>query len=342
MDIKRTLESFGYEVPYVAATGEAAIKKALEIMPDLILMDIVLKGDIDGVESASRIKDLNIPVIFLTAHSEESTIERAKLTEPYGYIIKPYDPKELKYAIELAIYKNQMERKLKEREEMFRLLTETLDDIIYVVDLRKQRIIYISPSVEKITGLKKESFHKNPGLWMEIMLPEDRQKFISYISEIGEADHKGKLEYRIQRPDGDIKWLSERFKVLSAEKGEILQIIGHATDITPQKESEKAFLESEQRFEQIVKTAGEWIWEVDADGLYTYSNPVLEDLLGYKVEEIVGKKHFYDLFPLKEREKLKNMVMDSFAQKKPFTGFINPCVHKDGKKLSWKPKDCQY
>lgn len=82
MDIKHTLESFGYEVPYVATSGEEAVEKALEIMPDLILMDIVLKGDIDGVEAASMIKDFNIPLIYLTAHSEENTIERAKLTEP--------------------------------------------------------------------------------------------------------------------------------------------------------------------------------------------------------------------------------------------------------------------
>ena len=70
MDIKQTLESFGYEVPYVASSGEEAINKALEIMPDLILMDIILKGETDGVEAASRIKSLEIPVIYLTAHSE--------------------------------------------------------------------------------------------------------------------------------------------------------------------------------------------------------------------------------------------------------------------------------
>jgi CheY-like chemotaxis protein len=111
MDIKRTLESLGYEVPYVAASGEEAIEKATEIVPDLILMDIVLKGEIDGIGAVSKIRDLNIPVIYLTAHSEDSTIERAKLTEPAGYIIKPYDGTELKYAVELAIYKNQMEKK---------------------------------------------------------------------------------------------------------------------------------------------------------------------------------------------------------------------------------------
>lgn len=91
LDIKHTLESFGYEVPYVASTGEEAVKKALEIMPDLILMDIILKGKTNGIDAALEIKKFNIPVIFLTAHPEESTIERAKLTEPYGYLTKPYN-----------------------------------------------------------------------------------------------------------------------------------------------------------------------------------------------------------------------------------------------------------
>jgi CheY-like chemotaxis protein len=87
MDIKRTLESFGYEVPYVASHGEDAIKKTLEIQPDLILMDIVLKGKINGIGAVFKIKELLIPVIYLTAHSEDVTVQRAKLTKPYGYII---------------------------------------------------------------------------------------------------------------------------------------------------------------------------------------------------------------------------------------------------------------
>ena len=134
MDIKRTLESFGYEVPYVASSGEEAVEKALEIMPDLILMDIILKGDIDGIEAVSKIKNLNIPVIYLTAHSEESTIERAKLTEPYGYIIKPYDRTELKYAIELAIYKNKLKNKLKDSETKYRTLFNQAADGILLID----------------------------------------------------------------------------------------------------------------------------------------------------------------------------------------------------------------
>ncbi|BDZ69786.1 response regulator [Methanobacterium petrolearium] len=155
MDIKRTLESFGYQVPYVASRGEEAVEKALELMPDLILMDIILKGEINGIEAVSEINKLDIPVIYLTAHSEESTIERAKLTGPYGYIIKPYDPIELKYAIELALYKNKMEKQLKESEAKYRLLVECQTDLVVKVDT-EGRLLFVSPSYCEMFGKTEE------------------------------------------------------------------------------------------------------------------------------------------------------------------------------------------
>ena len=109
MDIKKTLESFGYKIPYVASSGNEAIEKMLEIMPDLILLDIILKGEMDGIKLASKIKEHDIPFIFLTAHSEESIIKSAMATDPYGYILKPYDENKLRFSIEHALYRKKME-----------------------------------------------------------------------------------------------------------------------------------------------------------------------------------------------------------------------------------------
>ena len=155
LDIKRTLESFGYEVPYVASSGEEALEKALEIMPDLILMDIILKGDSDGIETVTKIKNLNIPVIYFNCSFGKSTIERAKLTEPYGYIIRPYDRTELKYAIEHAIYKNKIKKQLKESEENFRAIAEnSIDSILIAVE--KGKHVYVNPKAVELTGYSKE------------------------------------------------------------------------------------------------------------------------------------------------------------------------------------------
>jgi len=110
LHIKKTLERLGYEVTGIAATGEDAIIKAMEDRPDLVLMDIVLKGAVDGIDAAEKIRAIfSIPVIYLTAHADEMTLERAKLTEPAGYIVKPFRKRDLFIAIEFALYKSRAE-----------------------------------------------------------------------------------------------------------------------------------------------------------------------------------------------------------------------------------------
>ncbi|MGB7379699.1 MAG: response regulator, partial [Rivularia sp. (in: cyanobacteria)] len=109
-DIKYCLESSGYIVPAVIAYGEKAITKVEEFQPDLVLMDMMLKGDMNGIEAAEIIMNtFNIPVIFLTAHSDESTIKKAKATQPFGYILKPFEESQLITTIEIALSKHQKE-----------------------------------------------------------------------------------------------------------------------------------------------------------------------------------------------------------------------------------------
>ncbi len=112
MSLKLQLRALGYEVVGVAASGQDAIEKAGELRPDLILMDIHLEGDMDGVEAAAEIhKQFQLPVIYLTAFSSQDILERAKVTEPMGYILKPYEDRELQVVIETALYRFQAEQK---------------------------------------------------------------------------------------------------------------------------------------------------------------------------------------------------------------------------------------
>lgn len=116
--IESSLKSQGYDVLGYVGSGEEAIQKASECSPDLILMDIVLYGEMDGIEATAQIKDrFNIPVVYLTAHSDDTTLEMAKITEPYGYIIKPFEDRELLVAIEIALYKHKMEETLIQYEK---------------------------------------------------------------------------------------------------------------------------------------------------------------------------------------------------------------------------------
>lgn len=126
-EIKSRLQKLGYVIPAVAASGKEAIRKVEESQPDLILMDIKLKGEMDGLTVARHIQDhSNIPLIFLTAYADDETLQRAKITEPYGYILKPFNERELHIAIELALVKHKAER---ERRQLIRRLEETLAEL---------------------------------------------------------------------------------------------------------------------------------------------------------------------------------------------------------------------
>lgn len=135
-DIQHSLKKLGYYVVGAAATGEKALELARNENPDIVLMDIMLKGEMNGIEVSEVIKrELNIPVIFLTAYADESTLSKAKVTEPFGYIIKPFKEIDLHTSIEMALYKHKKTRELeKERDYLYTLVDnkEAIDGFIFV------------------------------------------------------------------------------------------------------------------------------------------------------------------------------------------------------------------
>lgn len=113
-DIKMSLQNLGYTVTSISSSGDEAIQNAEKDKPDLVLMDIVLQGEMDGIKAANQIRSrFNIPVIYLTAYADEKILERAKITEPSGYIVKPFIDEDLKIAIEIALYKHKAEKERK-------------------------------------------------------------------------------------------------------------------------------------------------------------------------------------------------------------------------------------
>ncbi|RPJ03409.1 MAG: response regulator, partial [Spirochaetaceae bacterium] len=151
-DIKGSLKNFGYEVVDIVVTGEDAIKLAQESTPDLVLMDIMLKGQLNGIDAARYIRDnLKIPVVFLTAYADENTLQNAKLTEPFGYIIKPFEDAELHSTIQMAIYRFEMERKLIERQQWLSTILKSISDAVIVTD-KAGAITFVNPVAETLTG----------------------------------------------------------------------------------------------------------------------------------------------------------------------------------------------
>ena len=151
-DIQTHLETLGYSVPGILSTGEEAIRCASEFRPDLVLMDIHLSGRIDGIETAHILQSrLNIPVIYVTAFADDRTLQRAKATEPYGYVLKPFGRKELQTAIELALHKHVRERRLRSKEQWVMGLMASIGAGIMAID-HDGLVCLMNPYAEECTG----------------------------------------------------------------------------------------------------------------------------------------------------------------------------------------------
>jgi PAS domain S-box-containing protein len=152
LDLQRRLERFGYSVIGMASDGAEAIALARERSPDIILMDIMLAGSMDGIEAAKQIKArFQIPVIFLTAYTDEKTLERAKEVEPFGYILKPFKERELYTTIDIALYKNSIDKKLRKQERLFSAILHSINDGIIATDTDLS-IQFMNKIAEEITG----------------------------------------------------------------------------------------------------------------------------------------------------------------------------------------------
>jgi two-component system, LytTR family, response regulator LytT len=143
-DIQNSLIKLGYLVPTIVSSGEKAIEEIEQWRPDIVLMDIMLKGDLNGIEAANIIHDrFEVPVVFLSAYADDNTVNNAKIAEPYGYIIKPFKEKELQTTIEMAIYKHEKDSLVKRERDLYHSIVEnkeSRDSIFVRADFRLNRI----------------------------------------------------------------------------------------------------------------------------------------------------------------------------------------------------------
>ena len=247
-DIKMSLEKLGYAVPAVVCSGEEAVKKAEELRPDLVLMDIVLEKKMNGIDAASIIRSrLDIPIVYLTAYSDKKTIEKAKESEPFGYILKPFDDRELHSSIEIALYRHKTENMLKESEEKYRILAENAYDAIYMST--PSGIQYGNPAFEKLTGWKEKELCSKEFNLRDIIYPSDLRLF--------KKGKKGKqnlrknptsLEFRIISKNQEVKVVEAN--IVRIGKSRELKEIGILRDITERKKAEK---ELNKSFESLKK-----------------------------------------------------------------------------------------
>lgn len=305
MDIKHRAEGLGYTVMSIASSGEEAIEKTKKYKPDLVLMDIVLKGKMDGVQAAQAIREeCDIPVVYLTAYSDEKTLGRAKLTGPFGYIIKPFEDRELHSAVEVALYKHQMDSKLKESEERYRTLFESSPDPILLLD-SDGKIVFANHTLESIIGIRRKKMIDKSILnlaKMGFFYEDEIKDYLSTIPSIIENKENDPFEMNIFDKNGRELHFEIYSSLLKTEEhGSVLQFIGH--DVTSRVEAEK------QREELIREKA-----RVELYGFVVSAVPVFASSIPPQLRNTIIK-NFADRFE-------KN-VKPNFIKEMSRLGFLN-------------------
>lgn len=162
LEIQTHLKRFGYEVAGAASSGEAAIELAAQTCPDLVLMDIRLKGKLNGIMAADHIRsNFDIPVIYLTAYADEDTLKQARITEPFGYLLKPFEERELYGAIEMALYKHRMEGRLKSSERWLRTVLHSIGEGVIATNIQGY-IEFLNPVAETLLGWTRDEILSEP------------------------------------------------------------------------------------------------------------------------------------------------------------------------------------
>ncbi|MCK4421267.1 HD domain-containing protein [candidate division WOR-3 bacterium] len=253
-DLEMAITDIGYEVIGRAGSAEDAIKKAVELKPDLILMDIVLKEEKNGIDASHEIKEsMDIPIIFLTAYSDIELINRAKSTGPYAYIVKPFQERQLLASIEIALYKSRMEKKLKESEEWFSTTLKSIGDAVITTDT-EGIVTFMNSVAEVLTGCKQGDAVRKPLKNVLNIINEETGKRLEVpISKVLREGVIAGLEsdsILIAR-DGTKLLIADSAAPIKNDKGSILGAVLVFRDITERRQAEKELKKSFERLKTI-------------------------------------------------------------------------------------------
>lgn len=257
LDLQQRLSTLGYHVPEIALSGEEAVALAAKIRPDLVVMDIMLSGDIDGITAAQRIREnLDIPIIYLTAYADEATLQRAKITEPYGYIIKPFNERELHITIDVALYKHKFEKRLRESERWLYTTLRSIGDAVIATD-GQGHITFMNPMAETLTGWTlEEAACRDLETIFVIINRDSRQPVVNPVEEVLKTGRvQGMANHTILvAKDGTEIPIDDSAAPIQDEQGNVVGAILVFRDITErekaQEELRNAYADLEERIAQ--------------------------------------------------------------------------------------------
>ena len=294
MDIQNQLEDMGYRVVGTAGTGEEAMSLAREHEPDLVLMDIVLRGEMNGIEAARYVAHtLHVPVIFLTAFNDAQTVQRAAETGPYGYLTKPFSPKELRAAIEVAIYKSRVERRLRESERWFASTLRCVGEGVIATG-PDARITFMNPAAEKITGWTQEDAAGKPESEVLRFVSDSKDKpFPGSARRALDGNLVVGVEHALRLVDraGSEVPVDESTAPIRSDEGGLLGAVIVLHDARERIRHENRLRASEERFHSAFAHAPVGMALVSLEGEFLQVNKALCELLGYSEDELAGMRH---------------------------------------------------
>jgi len=318
-DLRMGLEEMGYDVVAVASTGEDAVREAQERRPDLVLMDVVLHGDMDGIEAAERIHaKLNIPVIYLTAYSDEKILERAKIAEPFGYMIKPIRERDLYSTIEVALFKHEMERRLKESEQWFSGVLRSIGDAVIATDW-DGAVKFMNPVAEALTGWNELDAQKRPLCNVFAVVDEKTGEPFADLREVLLGDGKHAADERLSsllRRRNEEMFVETGASPIRNEHGEMIGTVLVFRDVT----DTRSVYERLRLLSAATEQSSEGISVVDLDGKILFLNQAFAEMHGMRREEVLGKH--VSIFHNKEQMPSLRVAMRIVREHGIFSGEI--------------------
>jgi diguanylate cyclase (GGDEF)-like protein/PAS domain S-box-containing protein len=287
--LQHQLEALGYRATAVVASGEQAIEKAGQLRPDLVLMDIHLEGALDGIEAAGRIHaDYRIPVVFLTAHAEDETLQRAQATLPFGYLVKPVEARELHATLQMALSRRtaevSIEADIEKGTERLRLALDSAELGVWEWDTSTCQIT-TGGRIKGLLGGAPEPIGESWEAFLARVHPDDRAGVQEAMEEAVAFGRSLNLIFRTQQPGGEIGWIEAHAKAAQTTPPGAVRVVGIVKDITERREAEERL----RQVAVVLETLAEAIFIMDREHRIVSVNPAFTAITGYPPEAVLGQ-----------------------------------------------------
>jgi diguanylate cyclase (GGDEF)-like protein/PAS domain S-box-containing protein len=289
LNLQQRLLKLGYEVPAIASSAEQALFFVSRENPDLVLMDIHIDGGIDGIDTAQQLIDLyQVPIIYLTAYSEEPTLARARATKPYGYLLKPFSERDLHVTLQMALERRSAEQALAKSEARLRLALDAAAMGAWELNLDTQRMVY-SGDANRIFGFSGMAFSDSLEALLTTVHESDRKQVGAALQNAVVDGLPGQIEFRSRRYDGSVRWLCLQGKMFSGQMGaEGRHVIGVVQDITERRVMDQQLREAAAVFE----ATQDGVLILDDERRVVAANASFETITGHVGSELLGTEPY--------------------------------------------------